>query len=97
LGIDGLYSVVYSLGNIAMGPLMIDPKEMLSTIVSAGYSQARIAIEIDVSQPTVNRIINGSQSPSYATGKKIEALYALIKSGARPGEPDLSSGPTAAA
>lgn len=76
---------------------MIDPKDMLSTIVSAGYSQARIAVELDVSQPTVNRIIKGSQCPSYSTGKKIEALFVSIQSSSTPDTPEKSSGPTAAA
>ena len=87
---------MYSLENSAVELYMIDPKDMLSTIVSAGYSQARIAVELDVSQPTVNRIIKGSQKPSYSTGKKIEALFVSVKPDPNP-DTEKSSGPTAAA
>jgi DNA-binding XRE family transcriptional regulator len=66
---------------------MIELQQMLSAISAAGYSQARMAAELDVSQPTVNRIIKGTQSPSYETGKKIEALFKSLV----PPSPDSGS------
>lgn len=49
--------------------------EMLTMLVSTGLSQAKIAREVGVSQPTIHRAMVDGSSISYEAGKKIEKLY----------------------
>lgn len=50
--------------------------QMLSELVGMGMSQAKIAKEVGVSQPTIHRAMMHGESISYCVGKKIEVLYA---------------------
>lgn len=53
---------------------------MLSVLVGAGMSQAKIAKEVGVSQPTIHRAMAGESSISYEAGKRIESLYLSLLS-----------------
>ena len=52
----------------------ITPVVMVGFLVSKGFSEMKIAKLVDTSQPTINRIKNGSKT-TYELGKRIEALY----------------------
>lgn len=52
----------------------MDIQTMLKALIDKGLTQQQIAIEIDVEQPTVSRMLKGAE-PSYPKGKRIEKLY----------------------
>lgn len=54
--------------------ISVDPVVMVGFLISKGYSEAKIANIVDASQPTINRIKNGSRT-NYDLGKRIETLY----------------------
>jgi predicted transcriptional regulator len=49
-------------------------QEMVKILLEEGYRQVDLAIEVNTTQATVNRIFHGSM-PSYELGKRIENLY----------------------
>jgi len=53
-------------------------QEVVQTLIDGGLSEADIAKQIRVSQPTVHRIKHGAD-PAYTTGKRLEALHHKIK------------------
>lgn len=57
---------------------------MVNELIALGFSQGQIASVAGTSQPTIGRIANGSQNTSYEIGKKIEAYYQELVSGAAP-------------
>lgn len=48
-------------------------QEVVQTLIESGLSEADIAKQIGVSQPTVHRIKHGVD-PAYTTGKRLEEL-----------------------
>jgi predicted transcriptional regulator len=48
--------------------------EMLKELMSLGFTQRGIAIQIGTTQPTIFRAINGADV-RYELGKAIESLY----------------------
>ena len=44
-------------------------------LIAAGVSERDIAARIGVTQPSINRMRNGKQQPTYEVGKKIADLY----------------------
>ena len=46
--------------------------------VETGWSEPRIAKELRVSQPTVNRILNGQEECAGSTWRAIENLHAKV-------------------
>lgn len=55
----------------------------LKILISAGWSQGRIARESGIAQPSINRLLNGRQTDvHYSQGKVLEQLAAKVASGA---------------
>ena len=54
--------------------ISVDPVVMVGFLISKGFSEAKIAKIVNASQPTINRIKNGSRT-NYDLGKRIELLY----------------------
>jgi hypothetical protein len=54
----------------------------INTLVSAGWSQGKIARESGIAQPSVNRILKGKQTDvHYSQGKALERLVEKLGSG----------------
>lgn len=52
----------------------MDLKKMLKTLLARGETQTSIAAAVNTNQPTINRILKGSE-PRYGLGKRIEQFY----------------------
>lgn len=52
----------------------MNPQEMVVALLEKGMSQAEIARQIGVSQPTVWRVSNGADV-FYSTGVRLKRLY----------------------
>ncbi len=56
------------------------PAEQIQTILRhPDWSELRLANELEVTQPTVNRIKKGRRLPSYTLSLKIEAICDRVK------------------
>jgi hypothetical protein len=61
-----------------------DISTLLQEIKAAtSWSEPRMAAELSISQPTVNRILNGQQECKLATLRAIEAVHARTCAGRR--------------
>ena len=57
---------------------MKHPSEMLKELIANGLSQTEIARRTNLTQPTIFRIANGKNQPTYENGKLIEELYRAV-------------------
>jgi len=54
--------------------------KLIQDIIDSGLSEAQIASEVGVEQPTINRLKNGEhKSTSYETGAALTRLHKKIK------------------
>lgn len=58
---------------------MTPSAQILAILCHPDWSEIRLAVELGVTQPTVNRIKKGTRLPSYQLGQKIDGLYARLK------------------
>lgn len=56
--------------------------DYIKTLLSAGWSQGRIARASGIPQPSINRLLKGGQSDvHYTHGKRLEELAAKVSNG----------------
>lgn len=56
-------------------PYELEPEELIRTLIRAAWSQEEIAEAIEVTQPTICRILSGKhKDPRYSIVKKLRAL-----------------------
>lgn len=63
------------------------PSEAVRRLISAGWSEARIAKEVGTSQPTIHRVKHGQKSVAFEVGLALVRL-----AGVADGEQAASSG-----
>lgn len=62
-----------------MSPYELEPEELILTLIRAKWSQEEIAEAIEVSQPTICRILSGKhKDPRYSIVKKLRALVLTL-------------------
>ena len=56
------------------------PSEQIRAILHhPDWTELKLSIELQVTQPTVNRIKKGSRLPSYPLSQKIDEVYEKLK------------------
>jgi Trp operon repressor len=48
--------------------------EIIESLIKSGMTEKEIGVAVNASQPTINRIRNGLQSPYYELGSSLIAL-----------------------
>lgn len=70
------YAVVHSSAKFNGLKIMKLPHEMVRELCEkCGLTQKQVALLVDASQSTINRMVTKEQEPHYCLGRRIEQLY----------------------